>query len=213
MPDSSWISRRTASSIVSPGSRKPANAEYMPSAKRRRAAEQTSVAVYRQHDHDWVDARKMLRVAGFAIASPTGRGRNAWLAAIGAKTVTLMPVGQRFRRTEFAQHGRRDQAASRHRAQLDGGQRRARGDRVDESLVKKCGEHRRTLQVLAPLELRVDGLVAGAIPLAGARLTGVFPIRLRFAQIQPEENLAVRLSEFQQLILRKTMDRARHPAS
>ena len=86
MPASSRVSRRTASSIASPGSTKPARHDQHAAAKRAGAAEQAALAGDRQHDHDRVGAREMLRPAGRAVAPPAGLDRAGRRAAIASRS-------------------------------------------------------------------------------------------------------------------------------
>ena len=64
--------------------------------KRAGAAEQAVVAVDRQHDHDRIGARKMLGLAGRAVALPAGLRDVGRRAAIRAEAMPRMPVQQRL---------------------------------------------------------------------------------------------------------------------
>ena len=117
-PDSSKISRRTASSMVSAASTNPARQEYIPGRKLLLPAQQAFVARGHQHDHDGIGARKMLGLAVRAIALPAALRHRRAGAAIGAKTVALMPAHHRFRHRDRRKLVGRHHALHRHAAQF-----------------------------------------------------------------------------------------------
>ena len=118
MPDSSKISRRTASSMVSAISTKPARHEYMPGRN----------CFCRPSRHLSPEVTSMITtgsVRGKCSALQFGQSRfqppcfhRAARAAIGAKAVALMPAHQRFRHRDRGQLLRRQHALHRHAAQF-----------------------------------------------------------------------------------------------
>ena len=64
--------------------------------KARLAAEQAVLAIDREHDDDRIGARKMLRLAGVALAPPARRGDARRRAAIGAMAVAGVPMEDRL---------------------------------------------------------------------------------------------------------------------
>jgi hypothetical protein len=84
-----------------------------------RAAEHAAIARNRKHDHDRIRARKVLGLAGGAIAPPTsfddlGRG-----PASRAKAMSGMPIEKRFTFGERRQMIELNEALHRDRAQVD----------------------------------------------------------------------------------------------
>ena len=77
--------------------------------KARRAAEQTALAVDRQHDDDGIGAGKMLGLARVALAPPARRGGAGRRAAARAEAIARVPVEQRLRLAERGQRLARDQ--------------------------------------------------------------------------------------------------------
>ena len=113
-PASSKTSRRTAASINSPGSMKPASSEYIPGGQAGGAAEQDRVAVQDQHDDDRVGAREVLGAAGRAGAAPAGVGDRGGGAAAGAEAVGRVPAEDALgRRGGAGVLGRRARPSSR----------------------------------------------------------------------------------------------------
>ena len=119
MPASSSVSRRTASSIASPGSTKPARHDHMVGGEPAGAAEQAAVAAHRQHDDDRIGAREMLDLAGRAGALPAAVDHVGRDAAIGAEPVPGVPVQHRLGLGQRRQMVGVDQALDRDRAQID----------------------------------------------------------------------------------------------
>ena len=95
MPASSKVSRRTAFSIVSPGSMKPASAEYMPGPKCGPRPSRHRSRGHRQHDGDRIGARKMLGAAARAEALVAAGAHLGRLPAFAAEAVRTVPGEQR----------------------------------------------------------------------------------------------------------------------
>jgi hypothetical protein len=81
MPASSSTSRRTAASTVSPGSTKPASAEYIRSGQPGERPSSTRLPRRDQHDHDRIGAREMRRAAGRAACAASRPGAGAFRPA------------------------------------------------------------------------------------------------------------------------------------
>ena len=139
-PASSSVSRRTASSIASPGSTKPARQDHMVAAKRAGAAEQAAVAAHRQHDDDRVGAREMLDLAGRAGPLPAAFDEVGRRAAIGAEPVPRVPVQHRLGFGERRQMLGRHQPLHGDRAQIDDVQVVARLERLGVCLLDAQAE-------------------------------------------------------------------------
>src|SRR5687768_15111791 len=60
-------------------------------------AQQRLLARTDEHDHDRIGAREMLGLATRTVALPAAFLHGSAVAAIGAKTMALMPGHQRFR--------------------------------------------------------------------------------------------------------------------
>ncbi len=75
--------------------------------------QQAFVARHRQHDHDWINARKMLRLARRALALPACLHDDARRAAIGAEAMAGMPFEYALRGTEDRQTVSRQNGAER----------------------------------------------------------------------------------------------------
>ena len=82
MPLSSNVSRRTASSMVSPGSTNPAKCRIPPFGKMRAASHQTFVTLDSQHDNHRIRARKNLVIAIGAVAAVSADMGNRSLCRI-----------------------------------------------------------------------------------------------------------------------------------
>ena len=146
MPASSSTSRRTASSIVSPGSAKPARHDHMVGAKRARAAEHAALARDHQHDDDRIGARKMLGT----LQDGQSRRQPACTTCVGAPQ-----FGQKRCRAcqpssalASASGGRCcgiDQALHRDRAQVGDFQIVARLERLDGLRIETEAEARRAV--------------------------------------------------------------------
>ena len=119
MPASSNVSRRTASSIVSPGSMKPASAENMPGAKCGLRPSRQRSSVERQHDRDRVGAREMLGPAGRAAALDAAGPHLRGMPATAAEGVRGMPGQQRGALRQRAELGGRKQPLHVDRAVVD----------------------------------------------------------------------------------------------
>ena len=151
-PASSSVSRRTASSIASPGSTKPARHDHMRRGEAAGAAEQAAVAAHREHDDDRIGAREMLGLAGRAGALPAGLDQVGGGAAVRAEAVARMPVQHRLGLGDRRQVLGRDQALDRDRAQVDDeeivarlqrfGARRRDADAEARRAVEQAEEHR-----------------------------------------------------------------------
>jgi peptidase M20/M25/M40-like protein len=72
-------------------------------------AEQGTLASDREHDHDRVDARKVMRLAGRAVSRPTTRHRLARRPALRAKAVPRVPIDDRARLGQYCCLGSSDQ--------------------------------------------------------------------------------------------------------
>ena len=143
MPTSSSTSRRTASSIVSPGSAKAGQRRPHGRRKARRTAEHAALARDHQHDDDRIGARKMLGLAGRAVAPPAGLHHARRRAAIRTEAMARMPADQRLGFGERRQMRGVDQALHRDGAQVGDFQIVARLERLDRGRIEAEAETRR----------------------------------------------------------------------
>src|SRR4051794_30589070 len=110
------------------------------------AAEKAALAAVHQHDGDGVRARKVLRLAGGAIAAKAGAGEDGRRAAVRAEAVARMPEQQRLGLRQNAELVRRHEALHRDRAQVDGAKGGVLLEGVDRRRVEQRREHRPSVE-------------------------------------------------------------------
>ena len=117
-PDSSNTSRRAASSIVSPGSTKPARAEYMPGFHDDCRPSRMLPVMPHHHDHHGIGAREMVHAAAGAVAAIAGIRDLQLHGAVRAIAAPLVPLQQRARLGQHAELLRRECFFHRQAAQV-----------------------------------------------------------------------------------------------
>ena len=111
------------------------------------APDQAALAVDGQHDHDRVDARKMLCVAGRAFAPPAGGGDLAPGPAIGAEAVAVVPVEHGLGAAQLAENVGRQHLAHGERAQVDQLDVAALGESRRKRAIERRGEERPAIRL------------------------------------------------------------------
>src|SRR5579862_4270042 len=110
--------------------------------KARRAAEHATFSRDRQHDRDWIGAGKMLHLAGWAIAPPTGFDHPCRRTAVGTETVAPVPAEHRLGLGQRRQMVGMDQAVHRDRTNVSDFQIIARLERLDVGRIEIDAETR-----------------------------------------------------------------------